>query len=285
MPTQQTAGVVPVHHQIADALRARIKSGELQPDDQVPTIAQLATEWSCTPVTVKAALSVLRNEGLITAGRGRPATVRRPPQRTPIKLDPTVAQEMKTNVLRPLSERKDIGAIELTAGLSIDDVIPTHHYDIITATPELAKEFSIPTDSKLQQRTYQMTHPSSGHRLTWSVSYIPLHLIESNPRLLDDSEEPWPGGHLHQLYTVGIEIDRFERSIIATAPTPRDRQLWGMDEGVPLLRIRSKSIDIHSRVVELSDAEYPADRTEIAFTEQLNRWPEDYPPYSKDEDK
>jgi GntR family transcriptional regulator len=50
-----------------------------------------------------------------------------------------------------------------------------------------------------------------------------------------------------------------------------------MDSGVPLLYVRSRSVDINDRVVELSDAACPADRTEITFVEQLKRWPKDYP--------
>lgn len=45
-----------------------------------------------------------------------------------------------------------------------------------------------------------------------------------------------------------------------------------MNEGVPLLHGRSKSIDIEGRVVELSEAVYPADRTEVCYVERLDRW-------------
>lgn len=68
--------------------------------------------------------------------------------------------------------------------------------------------------------------------------HIPKFLIESNPRLLDENEEPWKGGHLHQLYTVGIEVDHFVRTLIAVEPSTGDRQKWGMESGVPLIYVR-----------------------------------------------
>lgn len=273
-----TAGVVPLHHQIADAIRSDIASGALQPGDPVPTVGELCERWNCAPGTAKLALGVLKSEGLTTGGRGRPNTVRKQPAR--MRLTPAMSQEAKALVLRPESERRVRGAIEMTAGIQIAEVNSTHKYSIIEANPELAGEFGIEPGEKLLRRAYEMTDRDKGQRISWSISYIPVALIESNPELLDENQEPWPGGHLHQLYTVGIEVDRFVRSVIAIAPSNGDRERWGMEPGVPLLYVRSRSVDVNDRVVELSDAAYPADRTEISFEEKLQRWPSDYPRYN-----
>jgi GntR family transcriptional regulator len=48
-----------------------------------------------------------------------------------------------------------------------------------------------------------------------------------------------------------------------------------------MIRVRSRSVDIKGRVVELSDAVYPADRTEIEVVEQLTRWPDDHPQFDR----
>jgi GntR family transcriptional regulator len=281
MQPQHTPGVVPVHHQIADAIRAQIADGTLKPGDSIPTVNDLTKRWNCAPGSARSALAVLRGEGLITSGRGRAATVRQPRKRTPIKLSAAWSQEQKDSALLPLPERGQTGAIELTAGVSINDTISTHHYSTIKASDELASEFGIEPGADVVQRAYEMIDPATSYRIAWSLSYIPHALIESNPDLLDETKEPWAGGHHHQLYTVGIEIGSFERSVIAVEPTPADRQRWDMDEGVPLLRVRSRSIDVDGRVVELSDAEYPADRTEITFTEKLRRWPRNHPKYDR----
>ena len=279
MQPEPTAGVVPVHHQIADAIRGQILSGDLKPGDDVPSVSQLCQRWHCAPGSARSALAVLAGEGRITGGRGKRATVRMPARR--IRLSIEMAQEQKNLVLRPESERAVKGAIEMTAGISIDQAVSTHHYEIIAATEELAKEFAIEAGAAVQRRAYEMTEKDSGTRLSWSVSYIPLHLIEGNPDLLDEHNEPWPGGHQHQLYTVGIEIDRMVRSVRCFEPTPGDRQRWGMEPGVPLLSVRTWSIDILNRVVEMSDAMYPADRTDLLFTEKLERWPNNYSRYDE----
>ncbi len=279
MQPQQTLGVVPLHHQIADALRARIESGELAPGDPVPTIRELSEQWNCAPGSVRSALDVLKAEGRITGGRGKAGVVRTPPRRIRLSIDQSQVQ--KDLVLRPRTERACQGALEITLGMPITSVHSSARYEQILASAELAQEFEVFVGASLLRRTYEMVDRATRHRLAWSVSYIPVHLIASNPDLLDETKEPWPGGHQHQLYTVGIEIDRFIRSVIATEPTPGERQRWGMESGVPLLCVRSRSIDTDGRVVELSDATYPADRTEFTITEQLSRWASDYPKYDE----
>ncbi|MYW97197.1 GntR family transcriptional regulator [Amycolatopsis rubida] len=276
MQAEHAVGAVPIHQRIADEIRDRIISGALPVGARLPSVRELQEQWSCTSITVRSALDVLRQEGRITGGRGKPATVRPPMQRHPIHLSNNWTNEQKALVLKPRQEREKRGAIEMVAGIPIDNIISTHKYATVDASDELAAEFSVAVGEKLQRRVYEMTDPKSGLRIAFSVSYIPLKLIEGNPELLDDKNEPWPGGHQHQLYTVGIELARIDRSIIAVAPTPGEREKWGMDLGTPIIRIRSRSVDTNDRTVELSDASYPADRTEIELSEHLTPWPEDY---------
>jgi GntR family transcriptional regulator len=55
--------------QLAGLLRDRIRSGEIGP--RVPSIMELATRTELSPATVKRALGLLRDEGLIVTVRGR----------------------------------------------------------------------------------------------------------------------------------------------------------------------------------------------------------------------
>jgi GntR family transcriptional regulator len=98
-------------------------------------------------------------------------------------------------------------------------------------------------------------------------------LIDTNPALLDECNEPWPGGTMHQLSTVGIEIMRIVDEVTARMPTTVEAQLWDLPDGVPLVFCRRISIDAEGRTVEVSDADYPADRTELQFVTPLKAWP------------
>jgi len=97
-------------------------------------------------------------------------------------------------------------------------------------------------------------------------------MIESNPDLLDVECEPWPGGTLNQLSTVGIEVDKILDKVIARPATASEAEVLEVRPGAPLLGIRKVSVDIDGRVVEVTDMVWPGDRIELQYETQLTRW-------------
>jgi GntR family transcriptional regulator len=65
------AGDVPVYIQLADILRGRIVSGELQPRRPVPSKRTLMQEYGVAGGTIDKAIGILRNEGLVRTVIGR----------------------------------------------------------------------------------------------------------------------------------------------------------------------------------------------------------------------
>ena len=74
VPTPRARGP---YETIADALRDDITSGRLTPGDQLPTVVQLAAEYTVAAGTAHRAMAALAAEGLITVTRGKRAVVRR----------------------------------------------------------------------------------------------------------------------------------------------------------------------------------------------------------------
>ena len=71
-----------VYKQIADHLRAAIGRGGLREGEQLPSEAQLMEHYGVARMTIRNALRVLQDEGLVTAEHGRGVYVRaRPPVR------------------------------------------------------------------------------------------------------------------------------------------------------------------------------------------------------------
>ncbi len=62
---------------IAEALREQIRTGQLKPGDQLPTIAELAVANTVAVGTAHRALNLLREERLVEVSRGRRAVVAR----------------------------------------------------------------------------------------------------------------------------------------------------------------------------------------------------------------
>lgn len=61
----------PVYVQLAEILRGEIQSGELQPRRPIPSIRTLQQQYGVSDGTVKKAVQVLRDEGLVRTVKGR----------------------------------------------------------------------------------------------------------------------------------------------------------------------------------------------------------------------
>ncbi len=260
----------PLSLQIADAIRMRIESGELAPGDPVPTLRELADTWNCSVGSARAAIALLRQQGLITSGRGRPPVVRKPPQR--ITRESAQHQREKDLARAPLEDRKATGTAERELSLPIESLDFRPRFDVIPADEQLAAALQVSPNAKVLCRHYEWRDRDTGALLKSSVSYIPRKLISSNRDLLDPGKEPWPGGTYHQLSTVGIEIDVVEELVTADPATTVEKHDWRLQDGVPMLRLRRTLIDTEGRVVEVSDTSFPADRTSMRWTTQLERW-------------
>jgi GntR family transcriptional regulator len=68
----------PLYTQLADILRRMITSGELQPRSLLPSESYLQQEHGVSRGTVRMAMGILREEGLVLTIAGRGTFVRAP---------------------------------------------------------------------------------------------------------------------------------------------------------------------------------------------------------------
>ncbi|MER6713271.1 GntR family transcriptional regulator [Streptomyces sp. NPDC006386] len=66
----------PASQQVADAIRAEILSGALEPGAKVPSVRDLAKRYSVAAMTAQNAVEILRKEGLVYTSPGRGSFVR-----------------------------------------------------------------------------------------------------------------------------------------------------------------------------------------------------------------
>jgi GntR family transcriptional regulator len=67
--------IVPIYQQIADELRQGIASGRYLPGRALPSETELAASLGVARLTVRKAVRVLADEGLVTVVKGRGAFV------------------------------------------------------------------------------------------------------------------------------------------------------------------------------------------------------------------
>lgn len=145
-------------------------------------------------------------------------------------------------------------------------------YTEVKADGALAKALRVPVGTKVVERVYRTRHRDEDAPFTLVRSYLVHELVASNPDLLDDAKEPWPGGTQSQLHTVGIEVDRVEERITARPPTLEEAEELELSAGVAVMVLQKTFIDTDDRVVDWSEVILPGDRTEALFTTRLARW-------------
>ena len=77
------AGGVPLHSRLESTLRGLIQEGQIATGAVLPGELELAAKLGVSRHTVRHALGVLTNEGLLRRERGRGTTCRFPPVRRP----------------------------------------------------------------------------------------------------------------------------------------------------------------------------------------------------------
>ena len=61
---------VPIYRQLVQQIRHRIASGQLEPDEQLPSVRELSADLRLNPLTIAKAYSILEREGLVAMRRG-----------------------------------------------------------------------------------------------------------------------------------------------------------------------------------------------------------------------
>jgi GntR family transcriptional regulator len=100
-----------------------------------------------------------------------------------------------------------------------------------------------------------------------SRSYLPLELVGDTP-IADPDNEPWPGGNIAQLATVGKRVRRITESVGARMPTPDEVETLRLTSGTPVLVITRRMLTDKDppEVVEVAaDIVLPGDRVTLDY--------------------
>jgi GntR family transcriptional regulator len=89
------------YHQIADELRARVTSGEYAAGRLLPSESELSAEFGASRVTVRKALELLRDGGLVDARQGFGWFVAGEPVRQPLARLATIEDQMRASGVKP----------------------------------------------------------------------------------------------------------------------------------------------------------------------------------------
>ncbi|MFD3452871.1 GntR family transcriptional regulator [Streptomyces sp. NPDC058691] len=228
----------PGYLRIAADLRNRISSGEFGIGDRIPTLPALAEEYEVSETTVRNALALLRNEGLIET-RARAGT--RVRERPPIHRLTADRYRNRAGVpSTPFTRDQGIGWSEYR----LDKL-----YERVEATHELAALFECEPAEELLARHFVFYDNSVTTQM--STSYLRWADVEGTP-VADPIHEPWPGGTRAQLGTLGIAVILVKESFTCGMPTEYEAKTLKIGSGVPVLRYTRRHVAKDGRIVEVA---------------------------------
>lgn len=237
----------PRYHQLADILRRKIRIGELPPGAQLPTETDLAATYRSSRGTVRLALGVLRNEGLIQSEQGRGSFVR---DRRPIHYD--------ANRLGSRSERISSGSDSFTTMVERQGVHDTHQdvaCEILTANDEIAALLGLDEDLQVLARRRVMWANNAPSMI--GDSYYPLSFVQ-NSRLPDPADIP--EGDDQELEDSGHVAAWYHDQITIRMPSPEEIATLEIPPGVPVARVIRTSYESDATPCETYIQVLPGDR-------------------------
>lgn len=228
----------PLHVQLYDEMAKRIRTGEWETGDRVPSEKSLIAEFGTSRGPVRQALAALRAEGVITGGRGAPPRVQR-----------AVPTQSFSTFLSFTEWAKSAG---FTPGQHVVEVAKR------PASEQVARQLRLNPDDTVVEIVRLRTldgEPALFERT--SLAYpIGVHLLTAN---FDD------GSIYQSLAQHGIVPTRARHLIDAVAAHPLDAEWLRVSPGYPLLRDRRRSTAEDGTVIEYADDRHLPSMTTFAI--------------------
>jgi GntR family transcriptional regulator len=253
MQTLNPADPRPLYQQLAAVLRERIRTGDLPPGERMPTEAQLAESYDASRNTIRLALDVLRNEGLITSRQGRGSFVRaEPPMRYHASLAGSRRKRLETK------RSKDTFTQQVEANGKTPRQVST--VQTIPAGAGIGSWLALgPADQVAARRRVMY---ADDEPIQLGDSYYPLAVVQDS-KIMD--EDNIPEGTDQVLEDLGHTPARYEDEITWRMPTAEEATMLRIDPGVPVAQVVRVSLDQHDQRVEAYVLTLPGDRHVLRY--------------------
>ncbi|MCU0569843.1 MAG: phosphonate metabolism transcriptional regulator PhnF [Oculatellaceae cyanobacterium Prado106] len=229
----------PLYIQIAEELRHNIEQSVYPVGGQLPTEAELSTRFGVNRHTLRRAIEVLRNEGLVRVDRGRGSFVAAAPIAYTIGKKVRYTDTLKAQGFKPTIQ--NLRVVDIPADQAIAQKLAIALGESVILLERLSFADEIP--------------------ISVASSHFPAALF---PNLIEHcSSYHSVSKMLQQEYN----CDHIRRStrISARCVQPRDARLLGLAFNAPILLSESINVDQQGRIIEYGLTRFRGDRMELVF--------------------
>ena len=248
-PTQE-----PLYQELAQELRAQIVNGDLPAGALLPTELHLAKKHKISRNTVRLALKVLTNEGLITAGRGRNGRRVRDGKR--LVFHGSVSESMGR------ADHRSVTGVDVwVADVREDGREPaqTISVEMVNAPEEIAKLLGLPGGEPVVVRRRVRTVDGEPHNT--ADTYYPMDIAQGTPIMLPNDV---PQGVIVLMREMGHVQVRHIDDLMCRMPTPVESRVLDIPQGVPVM-IQSRTGYTEERPVKVTVTTWPGDRARMRY--------------------
>ncbi len=230
------------YEEIANDLKARIDVGDIQPGDRLPTVIQLCDFYKASKVTVRHAIELLAEQGLVTSRRGSGTYVRK-------------SRDLTSEAIA------SIGRLRTEPGFTAENP----HGEV--SSDVYAFEVLVPPEDILRYLelepgdfTYyiERVRRLNGLPISIEYTYTPIDLV---PGLKRHHLEGSVYAYIRE--DLGLHIADSTRTIRAVLPSPMEAERLDIRECDPLLEIEQVNALDTGRPFEYSISHHVGSRFEI----------------------
>jgi GntR family transcriptional regulator len=237
-----------VYRQLSDQLRAEILNGVYAPGAVIPSETTLMQRYDVARNTVRLAMTTLREEGLVVTHHGRGTFVR----------DKLPVREIRSERYREAANAGEAGS----APLNWAEYRVEASFNEMPASERVAELLGIDVGTPVLERRILFTDGNLPQQV--SMSYLPLDLVAGTP-VADPQNEPWPGGTVAALASLGVTVTQVREVVGARMPKPDETRPLSVQVGTPMLTV-TRTMYAGERAVEAAvDIVVPADRAQLEY--------------------
>jgi len=236
------------YQQIADRLRDQIDTGALQPGERLPSEPDLVQQFDASRNTVRLALALLTNQGLVVTRQGLGTFVNEPARPFTALLSKVTTQPPVDGMSTVLPEVSRDDAEAETSRLIVEKY---------PASASVAEKLEVaPGDLVVVRR-----RSGTIGNVPWMMmaSYFPLDIAEGTP--LEQAGEI-AGGSINLLADMGFEQAGFVDEIGARMPSTREFTFFGLSTGAPVVVV-NRTAYTKDRPIRMTRYVYRADRVRL----------------------
>lgn len=233
----RTPGERPKYREIADDVRRRLEAGEFNEKRKLPPERDLRAHYDASLMTVRQALGVLKDEGLLESrvGSGWWLTQWRPIVRNALKrLSVDQWGEGRSMWEVDIEDR----ALELVGGVQIQ---------LLPATPEIARALDVDEGDEVWVRDRR--YAVDGEVVMRATSHIPDDLARGTRITQTDTG---PGGTYARLKDAGHGPTQFREHVRCRLATPAEVDDLHLAAGAPVIEVHRWARRDDGRVVEVN---------------------------------